>query len=227
MFAAPLDVWMRWDPQGVPGTYRFLNRVYNLVQEFVETSRESRVATRANQSAQNRDSNRETPDSKAQTVLRAIHSTIHKVTADLEDQKYNTAIAAMMECTNSLYKAKAAHGFSDQATWQFALESLVALMAPFAPHVADELWHDLGHSSSVQRDSWPAYDARYLMADTVTLAVQINGKVRDQITVPQDTDEATAVATAQRSPKTAAYLAHKRLVKTIFVPGKLVSFVVA
>lgn len=227
MFAAPLDVWMRWDPQGVPGTYRFLNRVYNLVQEFVETSRESRVATRANQSAQNRDSNRETPDSKAQTVLRAIHSTIHKVTADLEDQKYNTAIATMMECTNSLYKAKAAHGFSDQATWQFALESLVALMAPFAPHVADELWHDLGHSSSVQRDSWPAYDARYLMADTVTLAVQINGKVRDQITVPQDTDEATAVATAQRSPKTAAYLAHKRLVKTIFVPGKLVSFVVA
>lgn len=219
MFAAPLDVWMRWDPQGVPGTYRFLNRVYNLVQEFVETSR-------ANQSAQNRDSNRETPDSKAQAVLRAIHSTIHKVTADLEDQKYNTAIAAMMECTNSLYKAKAAHGFSDPAVWQVALESLVALMAPFAPHVADELWHDLDHSSSVQRDSWPAYDAQYLTADTVTLAVQINGKVRAEVTVPADADEAAAVAAAHSNEKAAGYLRAATLKKTIYVPKKLISFVV-
>jgi leucyl-tRNA synthetase len=221
MFAAPLDLWMRWDPQGVPGTYRFLNRVWNLVQEFVETE----------DGRQKTEENLQSPVSSLQSepgfpVLRAIHPAIQKVTADLEAQRYNTAIAAMMEVTNTLYGLKAKDGFADRAAWQFTLESLVALVAPFAPHAADELWHDLGRTTSVQRDSWPVLDEQYLVADTVTLAVQINGKIRAEITVPSQADEATAVETAKQSEKAAAYLDGHDIIKTIYVQGKLISFVI-
>ncbi len=221
MFAAPLDLWMRWDPQGVPGTYRFLNRVWNLVQEFVETE----------DGRQKTEENLQSPVSSLQSapgfpVLRAVHPAIQKVTADLEAQRYNTAIAAMMEVTNTLYGLKAKDGFADRAAWQFTLESLVALVAPFAPHTADELWHDLGRTTSVQRDSWPILDEQYLVADTVTLAVQINGKIRAEITVPSQADEATAVEVAKQSEKAAAYLDGHDIIKTIYVREKLISFVV-
>lgn len=206
MFAAPLDLWMRWDSQGVPGTYRFLNRIWNLVQEFKETTKS--------------DSDTDVD------VLRVIHPVIKKVTADLEDQKYNTAIAAMMKCVNDLYALKAAKGFAGRTSWQFALESLVALVAPFAPHTADELWHDLGHDTSVQRDSWPIFDEAYCVADTITLAVQVNGKLRGTVEVAADTDEASAVAAARADTKVAAYIENMTIIKTIYVPGKLVSFVV-
>jgi len=213
MFAAPLELDSRWDPQGVPGTYRFLNRVWNITQEFCEflKSQESRVKSQEGNAAE---------------LLRAVHATIKKVTSDLDEQKYNTAIAAMMELTNTLYSIKAKDGFADFAAWQFALESLVALIAPFAPHTADELWHDLGRETSVQRDSWPIYDEKYLVQDTMTLAVQINGKVRDEITVPADADEAAVAAVAQASTKTASYLEGVTVIKTIYVPKKLISFVV-
>lgn len=225
MFAAPLDLWIRWDPQGVPGTYRFLNRVFNLVQEFTESSRESRVASRAEKHT-GRDSRLATRDSEDLAVLRAIHPAIQKVTADLEGQRYNTAIAAMMEATNTLYVLKAKDGFADRTSWQFALESLVAMVAPFAPHTADELWHDLGKTTSIQRDSWPLLDEKYLVQDTVTLAVQVNGKLRGTVEVAADADEATSVETAKRSEKVAAYLDGKDIIKTIYVPSKLISFVV-
>ncbi|MBP7858205.1 class I tRNA ligase family protein, partial [Candidatus Saccharibacteria bacterium] len=141
-------------------------------------------------------------------------------------QKYNTAIAAMMKATNELYELKAKAGFTDSAAWQFALESLVALVAPFAPHVADELWHDLGHDTSVQRGSWPAYDEKYLATDNMTIAVQINGKLRSTVEVASESSEADIVETAKRDEKVAAYLAEGTIVKTIYVPRKLVSFVV-
>lgn len=223
MFAAPLDLWIRWDPQGVPGTYRFLNRVWNLVQEYLEQSAEgkeqSSPAARTKPDAQN-----PTPQSLA--VLRAIHPAIQKVTADLEAQRYNTAIAAMMEVTNTLYALKAKDGFADSTAWQFALESLVALVAPFAPHIADELWHDLGRTTSVQRGSWPLLDEQYLVKDTVTLAVQVNGKLRGTVEVAANADEPTSVETAKRDEKVAGYLEDKEIIKTIYVPKKLISFVV-
>ena len=222
MFAAPLDLWIRWDPQGVPGTYRFLNRMYNLVQEFVETE-DGRRKTEE-ESLQPPASSLQSEQNLA--VLRAIHPAIQKVTADLEGQRYNTAIAAMMEVTNTLYALKAKDGFADRTSWQFALESLVALVAPFAPHTADELWHDLGCTTSVQHDSWPVLDEQYLVADTVTLAVQINGKVRAEVTVPTNATEADAVAEAKRSEKALGYLQGHDIIKTIYVPKKLISFVV-
>jgi leucyl-tRNA synthetase len=206
MFAAPLDLWMRWDPQGVPGTFRFLQRIWNLTQEFLES--------------------KDVVEANDEKVLKIIHPVIKKVTADLEEQKYNTAIAAMMKCVNDLYALKASDGFANRLVWQFTLESLVALVAPFAPHTADELWHDLGKNVVVQRDSWPVFDEKYCVADMVTLAVQVNGKLRGTVNVPADSDEAASVAAAKADEKVASYLAEGTLIKTIYVPMKLVSFVI-
>jgi leucyl-tRNA synthetase len=128
--------------------------------------------------------------------------------------------------TNTLYALKAKDGFADHDAWQTALDSLVAMVAPFAPHIADELWQQLGHDTTVQRDSWPLLDEKYLVQDTVTLAVQVNGKLRGTVDVAADADESTSVETAKQSEKVAAYLEGKTIVKTIYVPKKLISFVV-
>jgi leucyl-tRNA synthetase len=207
MFAAPLDLWVRWDPQGVPGTFRFLSRVWNLVQEFLE-SLQSPV-----------------PSPQSDAPLRIIHPVIKKVTEDLEDQKYNTAIAAMMKATNELYELKAKHKFADAKNWRFALENLVMLMAPFAPHTADELWQQLGHEDSVNKDHWPAWDNKYLVSDTVTIVVQVNGKLRAKLELESDIDEAGAVNAAINNEKVKVYLSSEPS-KTIYVPGKLINFVV-
>jgi len=205
MFAAPLELWARWDPQGVPGTHRFLNRVWNITQEFLES----------------------TPDDGSNVaVLRSIHPAIKKATTDLEEQKYNTAIAALMKCTNELYEIKAKTSFAGGKDWRFALESLVMLVAPFAPHTAEELWHDLGHDDSVNRDHWPQWDEQYLVSDTITIVVQVNGKLRGDFQAATDISETEAVAKAQELDKVKAHTEDKELIKAIYVPGKIVNLVV-
>jgi leucyl-tRNA synthetase len=206
MFASPLEMWTRWDPQGVPGAFRFLSRLWALVAEFKEA---------------NADEQAESPE-----LLQSIHRTIKKVTDDIEQQKYNTAIAAMMQCVNDLYRLKQANGFAAADTWRFALESLCMLLAPFAPHITEEMWHDLGHQDSIHADHWPMYEEKYLTSDTVTIVVQINGKVRAQLQVPADISEEEIIQKAKADDKVAAHIEGKEIKKTIYVPGKLVSFVV-
>jgi leucyl-tRNA synthetase len=204
MFAAPLDTWVKWDPQGVPATHRFLNRIWNLVQEFLESS----------------------SGSENETILKIIHPIIQKVTHDIEHQKYNTAIAAMMETTNKLYAEKAAHGFSGKDSWQFTLESLVALVAPFAPHAADELWHQLGKHTTIQRDSWPEWDEAYLVNETMTIVVQVNGKVRATLELAKDSSKEVVEAAALSNEKVAGFVGNQKPAKVIYVPGRLVNTVV-
>lgn len=205
MFAAPLDLWIRWDPQGVPGAYRFLNRIWNITQDYL--------------SAEPATGNSDAP-------LRVIHRAIKKVTEDLEDQKFNTAIATMMKATNELYDIKAKDGVTGSSAWREAVESLIMLVAPFAPHTAEELWHELGHDSSVHVDNWPVWNDNYLVADTINLVVQINGKLRATIEAPAGIDRDNAISTAQIHPKIADLLADKTVQKAIYVPNKLVNFVV-
>lgn len=203
MFAAPLDQWIRWDPQGVPATHRFLSRAWNLVQEFNESDKGAETS---------------------EAVLRVIHPVIQKVTHDLEQQKYNTAIAAMMKAVNDLYLLKA-EGFGASQSWQFALESLVALVGPFAPHTAEELWHQLGHDTSVNKDSWPIWDERYLVSDTMTLAVQVNGKLRSEIMVAHDAVKADIEQTALDNDRIKEFLQGRYPARVIYVPGRLVNIV--
>lgn len=207
MFAAPLELWAKWDPQGVPGTYRFLNRIWNLVGEYGDTESSA------------------TSDEQQKAIRRSVHAMIRKMTEDIEANRYNTAIAASMTCVNELYKLKA-ESFAKSDAWREALTSIVACVAPFAPYIAEELWHQLGHSASVHRDTWPKYDEQYLVQDMVTLAVQINGKLRGTVEVPAGSDEVAAVEQAKTDPKIAANLDGKEIVKTIYVANKLLNFVV-
>ena len=206
MFAAPLELWVRWDPQGVPGTYRFLNRIWNLVQEYLEST------------------SQEVSDYDKPLLI--IHPTIQKVTHDLEEQKYNTAIAAMMKACNDLYEIKAKDGFKNKQVWQFVLESLIMLVAPFAPHTAEELWHNLGHEDSVNIDHWPEWDNKYLKSDNITIVVQVNGKLRAKLEVPSDTTEDLIKQKALDNDNVKLFVGNKKPTKVIYVPGRLVNIVI-
>lgn len=205
MFAAPLDLWIRWDPQGVPGAYRFLNRVWNITQEYLDSS------------SNNNDS---------VTPFRIINPAIKKVTEDLEDQKYNTAIATMMKATNALYELKSKEGISKNEAWKFAIESLVMLIAPFAPHTADELWEQLGHSDSVNKDNWPEWDEKYLMSESIKIVVQINGKLKATIDVPAGSSEELIIEAGSSNEKIKSIIGEKSVKKTFYVKDKLVNFVI-
>lgn len=207
MFAAPLEFSARWDSQGVPGTHRFLSRLWNLVQSYLESDEVTLT------------------QEQQKTLKRASATTVKKVTEDIEANRYNTAIAATMAGLNVLYKLKNDH-FGVSPEWKSSLETLVACVAPFAPHVAEELWQQLGNDTSVHKDSWPELHLGDLELSEVKLVVQVNGKVRSTIVVASDTNEADAVNLAKSDEKVASYLGDNALKKTIFVPNKLINFVI-
>jgi leucyl-tRNA synthetase len=150
---------------------------------------------------------------------------IKKMTDDIQNNAYNTAIAAAMGAVNSLYKLKA-DGLAKNSTWQEALENLVVCVAPFAPHIADELWQQLGHSESVHIDTWPQWDDSLLVTENVTIVVQINGKLRAELSLPANADEATVLEAVRANEKVTSYITGHDIKKTIYVPGKLVNLVV-
>ncbi|MBA3758008.1 class I tRNA ligase family protein [Candidatus Saccharibacteria bacterium] len=183
-----------------------MSRIWTLVQEYNDASEAEPSLQQSND------------------IQRVIHQMIKKMTEDIQHNMYNTAIATAMTTVNSLYKLKS-QSMSKNEVWQTSLESLVACVAPFAPHIADELWQQLGHTESVHKDSWPAWDDSLLETDTVTIVVQINGKVRSTVEVENNATEEQIVATAKEIEKVAGYLANEPIKKTIYVPGKLVNFV--
>jgi leucyl-tRNA synthetase len=214
-FIAPYDQTTPWSPEGVAGTYRFLQRVWTLVQEYEKANVEGAAA--AGQNAKVESSNKK--------LLKATNHTVKKVSADLQNMSFNTAIAALMEMTNELHKIKAADKYATPE-WRSSLETLLRLLAPFAPHIAEELWQQLGHKDSIHVSEWPKHDEQHLVEDTVTVVVQINGKLRAQLPVSIDALQEDIVAQAQKEPNVQVHLEGKEVVKTIFVPGKLVNFVV-
>jgi leucyl-tRNA synthetase len=210
LFIGPWNQSANWSVEGMGGSYRFLQRVWTLVQELAEATPTQEPSKGSNEALQ-----------------KTIHRTIKKVGDDLELMNFNTAVAAMMECVNELYKLKATLPYAEHAAaWKVALSSLTQMVAPFAPHIAEELWQQLGHEQSVHISEWPIYDEKYLVQDTATIAVQINGKLRGTITVPADADEAATTETAKADDKIAGNLDGKEIVKVIYVSGKLLNFVV-
>lgn len=202
LFIAPYELDAAWDPGGIAGTYRFLNRAWTITQEYLDVSETG-------------EANRE--------VLMAAHKAIKKVHDDLERLSFNTAIAALMEYVNELYKLK--HTISRHDDWKFAITSLVQLIAPFAPHMTEELWAALGNEGSVHLAQWPTHDDSYLMSDTVTIAVQVNGKLRGTVEISKDTAQDEVVAVAQAIETVKAHL-NGEPKRIIFVPNKLLNFVV-
>lgn len=211
MFIAPYDMDAPWDPRGVPGTYRFLNRAWNLVQEFVDKNLNDSLGAN---------------EKTAQELLRLTHLTIKKVTRDIEDEKFNTAVASMMEMVNGLYKIKESHGIDTSDEWRFALESLIQILAPFAPHITEELWHEMGHDDTVHVGHWPKWDEKYLKSDTMTIIVQVNGKLRAKLELPSDMDKQGVEAAALADENIQKFTNNKPPKKMVYVPGKLVNIVV-
>ena len=213
MFIAPYDMDAPWDPRGVPGTYRFLNRAWNLVQEFVDKNNDPSVYP-------------ETDEKTTQELLRLTHLTIKKVTRDIEDEKFNTAVASMMEMVNGLYKIKESHGIDTSDEWRFALESLIQILAPFAPHITEELWREMGHDDTVHVGHWPKWDEKYLKSDTMTIIVQVNGKLRAKLELPSDMDKQGVEEAALTDENVQKFTNNKPPKKMVYVPGKLVNIVV-
>ena len=213
MFIAPYDMDAPWDPRGVPGTYRFLNRAWNLVQEFVDKNNDPSVYP-------------ETDEKTTQELLRLTHLTIKKVTRDIEDEKFNTAVASMMEIVNGLYKIKESHGIDTSDEWRFALESLIQILAPFAPHITEELWHEMGHDDTVHVGHWPKWDEKYLKSSVMTIIVQVNGKLRAKLELPSDMDKQGVEVAALADENVQKFTNNKPPKKMVYVPGKLVNIVV-
>jgi leucyl-tRNA synthetase len=200
MFMGPYEQGGPYDMGGIAGTRRFLDRFWTLLGEFLEAD--------------------DAGDAQTLEITAVTHKTIKKVSQDLERLSFNTAIASMMELVNQLYKLKAEAAVSRSASWRFALETLTQLLAPLAPHISEEIWESLGHDSSVHIASWPQWDEKLVAEEVITLAVQINGKVRSEIVVAADVSEAEAIEAAKADDKIAPYLEGKQIKKAIYVPGR-------
>lgn len=213
MFVAPWEQGGEWNDSGISGISRWLNRVWNLVVEPYKISVEATAEDKLT-------------DEKAHKDLQRItHQTIRKATEDLERLRFNTMIAALMEFTNYLTKLKEA-GTVNDSDWRESTAILLKLLAPTAPHLAEELWQRTGHEYSIHNQSWPQWDEELARDEEITLVVQVNGKLRDRITVPASITEAEARQIALERERVKAYLEGKEIVKTICVPGGPVNFVV-
>jgi len=203
MFLGPLEQVKPWSTRGVEGTFRFLNRAWRLLIDTGDASLRGAIVDAE----------------PGRDEARLIHQTIAKVTEDIEALRFNTAISALMEFTNAANK------------WdripRAAADSFVLLLAPLAPHLAEELWQRLGHAESLAYAPWPEFDPAYLVADSLVVAVQINGKVRAKIEVPADADEDTVLGLARADGNVSRHLEDMQVRRAIYVPGRIVNFVVA
>ncbi len=213
LFAAPPEKDLEWSDQGVDGSHRFLHRVWAVVYRF--GSRVAGIKTAG-------------PEARGDKLFRKTHQTIKKVTEDIERQfQFNTAIAAMMELVNELYEYTSKEVSADKLpVVKASLEALTLLLAPFAPHFAEELWAGLGHQPSVAAAAWPVHDPEAIKESEITVVVQVNGKVRSKLTLTAGLSDKEIEAAALADPKIMDNLAGKTPKKVIVVQGKLVNVVV-
>ena len=218
LFVGPPDQDTEWSDEGVVGSHRFLWRVWGLVTDNTDAwQRDFAASLPAEPSAAQRE------------IRRKTHSTIAKVSEDFEGMRFNTAIAAIMELSNDLRQFAGAMDRTDagdRAVFSEGLRSLIALLSPIAPHICDELWVRMGEEPSLFEREWPQLDESLLAADTVTLVVQVNGKVRDNMDVPAGTDMDLAAEQAQERERVRKFTEGKKIVKVIKVPEKLINIVV-
>ena len=198
MFLGPLEQSKPWDTNGIDGVNRFLKKLWALFYKGDEFL--------------------PTDSAAAEEDLRSLHKLIAKVTADIENFSFNTSVAAFMICVNDLTSRKCRS--------REVLDQLLVLLAPFAPHIAEELWHATGNTGTVCDAQWPVAQECYLKENTQTYAVSFNGKARFTITVAAGTDRADVERLALGNPAAARWLEDKQIVKIIVVPGKIVNIVV-
>ena len=216
MFMAPPDKDLDWSADGVEGMHRFLGRVWRLVGEYLEL-RSDKDATA--------DSASELSDAE-KDLRRLRHKLAKKATDDIKRQQFNTAIAALMELTNALYAFKKQEKWADSTQALDAIETLLKMLAPIAPHISEELWQDLhgAQAESVHIQRWPDFNPDYIVADSIELPVQVNGKLRARIEVASDASEETVAKAAKEA--VAEYIEGKEIKKLIVIPGRIVTLVI-
>jgi len=208
MFMGPYDQGGSFDLTGITGTRRFIERVWQIVMEVAESKDASEI------------------DEVASTRLATeVSRTVKKVTEDIQDMSFNTAISSMMELVNSMNEIKEEAKINAGPSWREAASKLTTLLSPFAPHVSEELWAELGNDKSIHLQPWPLWDEKLLKKDILTIVVQVNGKVRANIEMEAGITDEDMIERAKQDEKIASYL-EGDLVKTIAVSEKLVNFVV-
>lgn len=215
LFAAPPEKELDWSDAGVEGSYRFLNRVYRLVQEYVNEIR-----------GDFRGSETITIQSAEDKALNfQLNATVKKVTEDAGGRfSFNTAISSIMELVNALYKYK--QGEVNVPLMNDAIEKLILILNPFVPHITEELWNNLGHEDRVYQQNWPEFDPTALELETVEIVVQVNGKLKDKMAFEKNAEKSAIEEAALASERVQDAIAGKSVVKTIVVPNKLINFVV-
>ena len=217
MFAAPPELSLEWSDDGVAGAHRFLKRIHTLVTEHLNQGHH----------VSNEPVDLDGLSDEARDVYRKLHETIAKVSDDIGRRyHFNTAIASIMELTNSFMKFDATSD-ADRAVRSEAVEAIVILLSPITPHITEHLWSGLGHQNSLMDVPWPKVREDALTRNTLTLVVQVNGKLRGRIEVPSDADQATILTMARDEPQVAKFLEGMVEKKAIVVPQKLVNLVVA
>jgi leucyl-tRNA synthetase len=219
LFAAPPEKDLEWSDQGVEGSFRFLNRTWRIVVDYLNSIKDIQPFR----------GQQEDLEGDLKNLRRKTHQTIRKVTGDIEDRfHFNTAISAIMELVNVLYQLRRPEKENLKAlsVIRDALEAVILMLAPLAPHITQELWEMLDYGQNLAEAGWPVYDPNVASEEQITIVVQINGKVRSRIVVPADEEVEQIKALALADEKIAAMIAGKDVLKEIYVPKKLLNIVV-
>jgi leucyl-tRNA synthetase len=208
MFIGPWDAGGPWSSRGIEGVHRFAHRVWDVVTSDPPSSDES-------------------PSEQAVRALQRItHKTIRKVSEDMDGFRFNTMVAALMEFNNYLVKAKETAVVRSDA-WREAIRTLILLLAPTMPHLSEELWQRVGEPYSVHTQAWPEWDEEAAADEIVTLVVQVNGRVRDRMSVSAGTSEEEARELALASPKVQRHISRKTIRDIVYVPDRIINIVVS
>jgi leucyl-tRNA synthetase len=219
LFAAPPEKDLEWSDQGVEGSFRFLNRTWRIIIDYLDDIRDVEACK----------DQQEDLEDELKNLRRKTHQTIRKVTSDIEDRfHFNTAISAVMELVNMLYQVNRPEKKDKKALAiiRETVEAVILLLSPIVPHLTQELWVMLGNDQNLAEAAWPAYDQAVASEEQITIVIQINGKVRSRMTVPVDEEVDKIKALAMADEKIAKMLTGKEVLKEIYVPQKLVNIVV-
>jgi len=230
MFMGPFDQSVSWDTKGIEGINRFLNKVWNVFSHQIEMIKlyeklgdERKIEDREEEIAG------EPIRAKEDQLVRSLHRTVKKVSEDIEKMAFNTAVAQLMIFLNDVTAAAEKNG-AEGKVWYYLdrddTRDFIKLLSPFAPHLAEELWKQLGHKFSIFESDWPGYNPDLVKLEEIELVLQINGKIRDKIKTPADISEEDAKELALKSERVQNYLAGKKPKQIIFVPGRLVNIVI-
>lgn len=217
LFASPPDRDFEWSEQGVEGASRFLGRIWRLVYEFQGELGFS----------DNAQPDMSCLNSEEKEMRRKVHATLKKVTQDVDRYSFNTAVAGVMELVNSLYQFRDVARTRTEAmgVMQEAIEIVLLMLAPFAPHITEELWHEVGHNGSIHEESWPAADESALVQAESEIVIQVNGRVRDRMRVPKGKDSEYLRQAAFGRDRVKELVEDKGIRDVFIVPERLINIV--